>query len=72
MTRRDRHIRILQRLKHPYGALGWEVGTDKEIEDLVRSALWGRGLARHNYRVLTRAASHVANHVANQVPMLSC
>ncbi len=52
MTRRERHIAILQRIGHPYGAIGYEVGTDSEIEDLVRGRLWWRGLSRHNARVI--------------------
>ncbi len=52
MTRRDRLIRILNRLSHPYGALGYDMGTTGDLEELCRNALWWRGLARHNARVM--------------------
>ena len=54
MNRRERHIHILKRCKSVLGSLGYEVLTDQEIEQFARNALWWRGLARHNARVMTK------------------
>lgn len=52
MTRRERLISILTRLECPLGAVGYDLGTDKDLEELARNGLWWRGLNRHNMRVL--------------------
>ena len=60
MTRRERLIHILNRVKHKLGAIGYDVATERDLEQCARDALWWRGLHRHNLRVLLRApAIHI-------------
>lgn len=54
MTRRDRLIHILDRLKFPHCDLLYQASTTRDLEEYARNALWWLGLARHNARVMSR------------------
>jgi hypothetical protein len=66
MTRRERHIHILNRLKSPLGGMGYELFTDQELEQYARNTLWNVGLAKHNARAMANYLKQEIAYRANQ------